>query len=139
MIPEDLKRQLYDVLLPMAFDAPLTYAGFLQVEECHDSSLPKHQSFREALDRMEPIPIPLILILQIGGRSGEHTLSELLRYHVHPAEPLSLLVASVRGERSAAAAWAARCWDSRSSATASARAARRTSSTTGVRVRSPVR
>ena len=44
-----------------------------------------------------------------------------------------------RAALSAAAAWAACCWDSRSSARASASAARRTISTIGVRVRSSVR
>lgn len=90
-----LRGELYGVLIPVAFGAPLTYMGYCAVEDC--AGVPLHASLRVALARAH-LDDPLAWILAREARSGARSdkwLNELGQHRVPAAAPLEALVNAV--------------------------------------------
>jgi hypothetical protein len=90
-----LKGELYDVLLPVAFGSPLTYMGYCAVEDC--AGVPLHTSLRTALPRAH-IEDLLAWILARQTRPGARSdkwLTELGQHRLPAAAPLEALVTAV--------------------------------------------
>jgi hypothetical protein len=90
-----LRGELYGVLIPVAFGAPLTYMGYCAVEDC--AGVPLHASLRVSLARAH-LDDPLAWILAREARSGARSdkwLNELGQHRVPAAAPLEALVNAV--------------------------------------------
>jgi hypothetical protein len=93
-----LKRELYDVLLRVAFGVPLTYAGYCSVEEC--AGVPLHAPLRAALvrsDAADCLTWVLARETRPGSRSGK-SLDELRQQRMPAAEPLERVVRAVAAQ-----------------------------------------
>lgn len=90
-----LKGELYDALLPVAFGTPLTYRGYCAVEDC--AGTPLHASLRTGLTRARvDDPLAWILVRETKpGTRSDKWLDELGRYRVPATAPLEALANAV--------------------------------------------
>ena len=76
-VDEQLLTQLYDVLLRLAFTAPLSYADYCRAEECSGNS-PVHRPLLRAMRQFGLAPAPELLVLSgLGGREWQIALQRV--------------------------------------------------------------
>jgi hypothetical protein len=97
-LPKELKRELYGVLLKLAFGIPLTYGGYCAVEEC--AGVPLHAQLRMALMAADTADcLPWILAHETRpGTHSEKWLDELRQRRVAAAEPLEKMQRAVEAQ-----------------------------------------
>ena len=89
-ISKGTRKQFYDVLLRLAFGAPLTYASFCKIESCLGT--PPVQVHRSLLVAINAVGVNVLMRLLVLGSLGEKELKAWLREQ--PETPADLISAA---------------------------------------------